>query len=259
MCRRFRWRATMAQLTARRLCCTMHRGRSLEERCCNLHQKATRDPLTQLANRAEFDRVHALFVGVHLERNLPCSLIITDIDRFKMVNDNYGPPSRRRCNQELREATQGKLSRRRSGGAVWRRGVCDSLRKLQQRYGGGGPKSCGGHLHNCRKTALAGACVTASFGVTELQPGDWRKAMLHRADGGYTLSERHGRNKVVQLGSGIGEASAEPRKNWWWPWQSKPASLSTEATLVTAVPLPVAVGKVSRLYRRPLRRHSPYR
>ena len=35
---------------------------SLEQRCQSLHEKATRDPLTQVANRAEFDRVHEMFV-----------------------------------------------------------------------------------------------------------------------------------------------------------------------------------------------------
>ena len=35
---------------------------SLEKRCQSLHERATRDPLTQVANRAEFDRTHQLFV-----------------------------------------------------------------------------------------------------------------------------------------------------------------------------------------------------
>ena len=63
---------------------------SLEARCHSLHEKATKDPLTQVANRAEFDRVHEMFVAAHLERRLPCSLIICDIDHFKSVNDTYG-------------------------------------------------------------------------------------------------------------------------------------------------------------------------
>ncbi|MGH7140606.1 MAG: diguanylate cyclase, partial [Pirellulales bacterium] len=66
---------------------------SLEARCENLKEKATKDPLTQLANRAEFDRVHDRFVAAHLETHLPCSLIISDIDRFKLVNDTYGHPA----------------------------------------------------------------------------------------------------------------------------------------------------------------------
>ena len=41
---------------------------SLEERCQRLHEKAIRDPLTQVANRAEFDRVHGIFVETHLQR-----------------------------------------------------------------------------------------------------------------------------------------------------------------------------------------------
>jgi PAS domain-containing protein len=36
---------------------------SLEQRCQNLHELATRDPLTQAANRAEFDRVQAASIA----------------------------------------------------------------------------------------------------------------------------------------------------------------------------------------------------
>ena len=35
---------------------------SLEERCQSLHDRATKDPLTRVANRAEFDRTHELFI-----------------------------------------------------------------------------------------------------------------------------------------------------------------------------------------------------
>ena len=63
---------------------------SLEQRCQSLHEKATKDPLTQVANRAEFDRVHAMFVATHQQQQVPCSLLMCDLDRFKLVNDNYG-------------------------------------------------------------------------------------------------------------------------------------------------------------------------
>ena len=66
---------------------------SLEARCHSLHEMATKDPLTQVANRAEFNRVHEMFVAAHLERQLPCSLIICDLDHFKSVNDTYGHPA----------------------------------------------------------------------------------------------------------------------------------------------------------------------
>jgi diguanylate cyclase (GGDEF)-like protein/putative nucleotidyltransferase with HDIG domain len=217
---------------------------SLEERCLNLHQQATRDPLTQLANRAEFDRVHALFVGVHLERNLPCSLIITDIDRFKLVNDNYGHQA---GDEAIKSFAQLLKANCHAG-------------DLAARYGGEefvilcancNNATAASRAEELRKAfaqlpqhALAGASVTASFGVTELQPGDTPETMLRRADRALLQAKDTGRNKVVQLGSGIGDGPSERRKKWWWPWQKQPSSWSTEATLVTGVPLPVAVEKL---------------
>src|SRR5690606_3054403 len=58
---------------------------SLEEKCMALHAQTTRDPLTQVANRAEFDRMLALFIDAHQETGLPCSLIMADIDNFKKI------------------------------------------------------------------------------------------------------------------------------------------------------------------------------
>ncbi len=63
---------------------------SLEQRCQSLADKASRDPLTQVANRAEFDRVHAMFITAHEQQHAPCSLLMCDLDRFKLVNDTYG-------------------------------------------------------------------------------------------------------------------------------------------------------------------------
>ncbi len=137
---------------------------SLEERCVNLHQRATRDPLTQLANRAEFDRVHALFVGVHLERNLPCSLIITDIDRFKMVNDNYGHQAGDDAIKSFAKLLKANCH---SGDLAARYGgeefviLCANCNNATA---AGGPKNCGGHspiYRNRRWPALASRPASA--------------------------------------------------------------------------------------------------
>ncbi len=56
---------------------------SLEEQCQDWQARATLDPLTKLANRAEFDRGIQALVADHVEKHQPCSLIICDIDRFK--------------------------------------------------------------------------------------------------------------------------------------------------------------------------------
>ncbi len=62
----------------------------LEKRVESLHKKAMSDPLTGLANRAEFDNFHKSSIERHRQRGGTCCLIICDIDRFKLVNDEHG-------------------------------------------------------------------------------------------------------------------------------------------------------------------------
>src|SRR5438045_4975308 len=64
---------------------------SLEEKCQALHAQVAKDPMTQVANRAEFDRMLNNFVAAHQESNLPCSLVMSDLDHFKAINDTHGP------------------------------------------------------------------------------------------------------------------------------------------------------------------------
>jgi diguanylate cyclase (GGDEF)-like protein/putative nucleotidyltransferase with HDIG domain len=175
---------------------------SLEHRCRNLYELATKDPLTQVANRAEFDRVHELFVAAHRESNRPCSLVMADIDHFKHVNDTYGHQAGDEVIQSFARLLQNSC---RPGDLVARYGGeefvllcadCDNptaARRAQEIRVSFGEQ---------RQPCLENQCVTASFGVTEIQPGDTTENMLRRADRALLLSKEAGRNRVVQLGSG---------------------------------------------------------
>jgi diguanylate cyclase (GGDEF)-like protein len=55
-----------------------------------IEQQARRDALTQLANRHTFDREIDRHVARAERTEEPCSLIMLDIDRFKLLNDRYG-------------------------------------------------------------------------------------------------------------------------------------------------------------------------
>jgi hypothetical protein len=83
--------------------------------------------------------------------------------------------------------------------------------------------------------------ITASFGVTELQTGDTPETMLRRADRALLQAKDQGRNQVVQLGDGMME---EKVKRSWWPFQVWRGGALVEATLVTMVPIEVAVQKL---------------
>ena len=96
-------------------------------------------------------------------------------------------------------------------------------------------------LSEVKHSCLGDKSITASFGVTELQTGDTPETMLRRADRALLQAKDQGRNQVVQLGDGMME---EKVKRSWWPFQVWGGSALVEATLVTMVPIEVAVQKL---------------
>lgn len=213
----------------------------LEEKCQALHAQVAKDPLTQVANRAEFDRMLNNFVAAHQESNLPCSLIMADIDHFKLINDTYGHQA---GDEAIITFASLLKSTCRSGDLVARYGgeefaiLCaDCTNAAAARKAETLRKSLAEITHSC----LGNKCITASFGVTELQAGDSPGTMLRRADRALLMAKDQGRNQVVQLGDGMME---EKVKKSWWPFQSWGGRSLVEATLVTMVPIEVAVQKL---------------
>ena len=216
---------------------------SLEERCQNLHEKATKDPLTQVANRAEFDRVHKRFIEAHRERRLPCSLIICDLDHFKQVNDTYG----HQAGDDVIKCVAAILrSCCRPGDLVARYGGeefvvlcadCDNATTVQR------AEQIRKALSQISQSKMAGRCVTASFGVTEIQPGDTPETMLRRSDRALLMAKTNGRNTVVQLGTGPDVDEGKSKKGFWKRRQARP-EMVLEQDLITPVPVRMAVEKL---------------
>jgi diguanylate cyclase (GGDEF)-like protein/PAS domain S-box-containing protein len=214
---------------------------SLEERCQSLHDQATKDPLTGVANRAEFDRMHERFIQAHLETRLPCSLIVCDIDHFKRVNDEYGHQAGDEAIKSLATLLKSKCQ---PGDLVARYGGeefvmlcadCNNAAVAQR------AEQIRRELADMILPVLGNEHITASFGVTELQPGDTPDTMFRRADRALLQAKDMGRNLVVQLGTGM--SSEEPKRRWWSFQRSKPDSL-VETQLFTSVPIGVAVEKL---------------
>ncbi len=212
---------------------------SLEQRCQSLHEKATRDPLTQVANRAEFDRVHEMFVEAHQQQQVPCSLLMCDLDHFKSVNDTYGHQAGDEAIKSVTVLLKGAC---RPGDLVARYGGeefvmlcadCDNAaaarRAEQVRLA----------LAQMPQPKLNGHPITVSFGVTEIQPGDTAETMLRRADRALLMAKAKGRNTVVQLGTG----SVDPMDEVPPSPAAAPLQL-IEQTLWTPVPLQMAIEKL---------------
>lgn len=216
---------------------------SLEEKCEALHAEVTKDPLTKVANRAEFDRMQALFIEAHQQAGLPCSLIMTDIDHFKSVNDTYGHQA---GDEAIISMANLLTSMCRSGDLVARYGgeefavLCadcnnsDAARRAEEIR----KKLCE-TAHGC----LGNKRFTASFGVTELQAGDTSETMLRRADRALLMAKEQGRNQVVQLGNGM-EPEKTKRKWWTFGFSTFRAQPVVQTTLTTAVPIDIAIEKL---------------
>jgi diguanylate cyclase (GGDEF)-like protein len=214
---------------------------TLERRCQNLHERATKDPLTQVANRAEFDKMHAAFVITHQSQGFPCSLIVSDIDHFKRVNDTYGHQA---GDAVLKNFATLLSNGCRPGDLVARYGGeefvmlcadCDIAGAFRR------AEEIRLTLADIPQPALGSKRITASFGVTEAQPGDTPETMLRRADRALYQAKGQGRNAVVQLGSGA-ESDGQPSTGQ--PPKAKESNGMTEVMLVTTVPLNVSIEKL---------------
>jgi diguanylate cyclase (GGDEF)-like protein len=207
---------------------------SLEQRCQNLHEKSTKDSLTQVANRAEFDRVHALFVAAHQQQHVPCSLIICDLDRFKDVNDTFG----HQAGDEVIKCLAALLK--------------DSCRPgdLVARYGGEEFVVLCADCDNATATRRADEIRVKiarirqpGLGVTEIQPGDTPETMLRRADRALLMAKARGRNTVIQLGTGSPSEGKGTQKGFWSVKKGRPQQLFHQV-LVTPVPIRIAAEKL---------------
>jgi diguanylate cyclase (GGDEF)-like protein len=216
---------------------------SLEQRCQSLHEKATKDPMTQVANRAEFDRVLATFVATHQQQQVPCSLLMCDLDRFKLVNDNYGHQA---GDDVIKSLASLLKSACRPGDLVARYGGeefvllcadCDNASAARR------AKHVCRALSQLQQPKMNGRSVTVSIGVTEVQPGDTPETMLRRADRALLMAKAGGRNAVIQLGTGTGAETESMRTGSRLFNSARPNDLF-EQNLVTPVPVKIAVDKL---------------
>ena len=100
-------------------------------------------------------------------------------------------------------------------------------------------------LADIPQSRMGGRAVTASFGVTEIQPGDTPETMLRRADRALLMAKARGRNTVVQLGTGSATVNGRAKAEDGAPAAAAAAGdVLLQQQLMTAVPMSVAVEKL---------------
>lgn len=169
----------------------------LQKQLNELYALAVLDPLTQVANRAEFERLLDEYVRTHLAIGLKCSIIIADIDFFKQINDNFGHHV---GDQALIAFAQHIKKYVRTHDFVARYGGeefvilcanCDEPAAMER------AEEIRSALAATRQPTLGGKCITASFGVSELVPDDSATGLFVRADQALLKAKELGRNRVI--------------------------------------------------------------
>lgn len=170
----------------------------LQRQLNELYMKAVLDPLTQVANRAEFERLLEEYVHSHRDADIKCSIIICDIDFFKGINDNYGHHIGDQAlisfAQLLKQFVRKNDFIARFGGEefVILCAKCDEDAAVQR------AEDIRIRLEKTPQSMLDGKCITASFGVSQLEEGDDPTSLFVRADHALLRAKELGRNRVVR-------------------------------------------------------------
>ncbi len=200
----------MQQFTLETNVAMVEGSRQLEElskRNEQLQHQASTDALTQLPNRGLFDQMLASMLEAsdrQLGADKQMSLLMLDLDNFKLVNDTYGhgvgDTVLRSLGAILSQHTRGDDVPARYGGEEFAvllpntteaqlAMVAERLRKA---------------VEECELVLQDGnpLCVTVSIGGARYGevPGDTAEMFMRRADQRLYLSKRDGRNRVSLVG-----------------------------------------------------------
>lgn len=174
---------------------------SLKKELEGLKQEAKTDMLTGLLNRRGLDDALAQALDWSIREDTPLSIIITDIDHFKQVNDTHGhligDNVLRMLSKLLKDQIKGKDIAARFGGEEFILVLPNTLLK-------GGfalAEQIRTSLQNMRwRTKNSGqtiAPITISLGVAQYKPEESLDALIQRADKALYFAKGNGRNQTI--------------------------------------------------------------
>lgn len=166
-------------------------------------EKARIDGLTQIANRRRFDEYLLQEWGRHIRMQQPLSLLICDVDHFKLYNDSQGHQAGDECLKRVAKAISECY---RAGDLVARYGGEEFAIVLPQ-------TNCAGAVQVAERVRAAVAAaalphlgspvcgrVTVSIGVASITPQPHgptdARALVEEADRHLYSAKRLGRNQV---------------------------------------------------------------
>lgn len=156
-----------------------------------------KDELSGLLRRCNFEEEAHAFIARARAEGRPVSMVIADIDHFKQINDQWGHPVGdaviRAFGGVIVSAVRptdlaGRLGGEEFGILVWdcpEEPAVNLAERLRSAL-----------ANEARVSLMPDVAMTASFGVTELQPGEAYGELYARADAALYRAKNKGRNQV---------------------------------------------------------------
>jgi len=168
----------------------------LEEAHKTISLQAATDELTGLFNRRYFNESFTKLSGVARRHKFPVSLIMTDVDKFKSVNDRYGHSI---GDEVLKQFAAIMKSLVREEDIVARWGGEEFILLLSHTDLDGAVALAERIRTTFESKSVHGTnlTVTASFGVVEFNEGEDAEELIKRADKALYRAKDEGRNRVV--------------------------------------------------------------
>lgn len=168
-------------------------------------EKATeaglQDPLTTVGNRRNFDLKLAQAIQHSSASKAPLSIIMTDVDNFKKVNDEFGHQI---GDEVLKYFAQLLASSVRSTDTVTRYGgeefaiiLPGATSKAAENIAENIRKKLSSKNLTIRKTSQVIGLITASFGVSEFRDGETADQLIERIDAKLYEAKKSGRDRVA--------------------------------------------------------------
>ncbi len=160
-------------------------------------EKSLLDPLTRVGNRAAMESQLKREFSLAKRNSTPLSLLMTDIDYFKKVNDKEGHPAGDRLLIKITEALKNVL---RETDQVFRFGG-EEFMVLLSDTGHDDAMIIAERIRlSVEKTSVKGSSslfsATVSIGVSTCLESDTKEQLLERADKALYRAKRNGRNRV---------------------------------------------------------------
>lgn len=172
------------------------KNRELKRANATIEAISRTDPLTELANRRSFNERIDEMVSMADRKELPLCLIMTDIDKFKRVNDTWGHDMGDQVLKGfarlMKETTRPEDLVARFGGEEFI--ILLEMTETRQAF----------TLAERIRTALEGRdlmengeTITASFGISQYLVGEGRDRFIKRTDQALYQAKTTGRNRSV--------------------------------------------------------------